>query len=128
MGAFFWAYSGIGIAGISQKNCSFSCYSDSRVVVKPFIVTLLTGSDMSVINSGPKRKNYSDHSSYSYSGIGPKERALNLTLLTLFLTFVLCRTHRVLSKYSYFIFYYFKSDKHQKYLPLSFLQQLYLLH
>ena len=33
---------------------------------------------MSVINSGPKRKNYSDHSNYSYSGIGPKERALNI--------------------------------------------------
>ena len=47
-GTFFWAYSGI------------------------------TGSDMSVINSGPKRKNYFDHSSYSYSGIGPKERALNM--------------------------------------------------
>ena len=33
---------------------------------------------MSIINSGPKGKNYSDHSSYSYSysGIGPKERAL----------------------------------------------------
>ena len=93
------------------------------------MVTLLTGSDMSVINSGPKRKDYSDHSSYSYSGIGPKERALKLTLLmTLFLTFVLCRTHRVLSKYSYFIFYYFISDKHQNYLPFSFLQQLYLLH
>ena len=29
---------------------------------------------MSVINSDPKRKNYSDHSSYSYSRIGPKER------------------------------------------------------
>ena len=39
-------------------------------------MALLTGSDMSVINSGPKRKNYSDHSSYSYSRIGPKERAL----------------------------------------------------
>ena len=38
---------------------------------------LLTGSDMSVINSGPKRNNYSDHSSYSYSGIGPKERTFN---------------------------------------------------
>ena len=35
-----------------------------------FIVTLLTGSDMSVINSGPGR------SSYSYCGIGPKECAL----------------------------------------------------
>ena len=45
---------------------------------KTFIVTLLTGSDMSVlINSGPKRKDYSDHSSYFYSGIGPKERALS---------------------------------------------------
>ena len=32
-------------------------------------MTLLTGSDMSVINSDPKRKDYSDHSSYSYSGI-----------------------------------------------------------
>ena len=32
---------------------------------------------MSVINSDPKRKDYSDHSSYSYSGIGPKERALS---------------------------------------------------
>ena len=31
---------------------------------------------MSVINSGLKRKNYSDHSSYSFSGIGPKEHAL----------------------------------------------------
>ena len=31
-----------------------------------------TGSDMSVINSGPKRKDYSDHSSYSYSRIAPK--------------------------------------------------------
>ena len=41
-------------------------------------MTLLTGSDMSVINSGPKRKNYSDHSSYSYSGIGLKRCALNL--------------------------------------------------
>ena len=40
-------------------------------------MALLTGSDMSVINSDPKKKNYSDHSSYSYSGIGPKERALN---------------------------------------------------
>ena len=28
---------------------------------------------MSVINSGLKRKDYSDHSSYSYSGIGPKK-------------------------------------------------------
>ena len=37
---------------------------------------LLTGSDMSVINSGPKRNNYSDHSSYSYSGIGPKNAPL----------------------------------------------------
>ena len=26
---------------------------------------------MSVINSGPKKKDYSDHSSYSYSGIAP---------------------------------------------------------
>ena len=33
---------------------------------------------MSVINSGPKRKNYSAHSSYSYSGIGPKECALKV--------------------------------------------------
>ena len=39
---------------------------------KSFIVTLLTGSDMSVMNSGPKRKDYSDHSSYSYPGIGPQ--------------------------------------------------------
>ena len=61
------------------NNCSFSGYSRSRVAVKPciVIVILLTGSDMSVINSGPKRKNYSDHSGYSYSGIGPKERAIN---------------------------------------------------
>ena len=44
---------------------------------KTFIVTLLTGFDMSVINSDPKRKNYSDHSSYSYSGLSPKERSLN---------------------------------------------------
>ena len=55
-------------------NCSFSGYSHSSGC-KTFTVTLLTGSDMSVINSGPKRKNYSDHSSYSYSGIGPKECA-----------------------------------------------------
>ena len=41
-------------------------------------MTLLTGSDMSVINSGPKRKDYSDHSSYSYPGIGPKERAFTI--------------------------------------------------
>ena len=33
---------------------------------------------MSVINSGPKRKDYSDHSSCSYSGIGPKERTLSV--------------------------------------------------
>ena len=33
---------------------------------------------MSVINSGPKRKDYSDHSSYSYSGIGLKRCTLNL--------------------------------------------------
>ena len=33
---------------------------------------------MSVINYGPKRKDYSDYSSYSYSRIGPKERALNV--------------------------------------------------
>ena len=39
-------------------------------------MTLLTGSDMSVIISGQKRKTYSNNSSYSYSGIGPKERAL----------------------------------------------------
>ena len=43
------------------NNCSFSGY---RTLIpdgcKTFIVTLLTGSDMSVVNSGPKRKNYSD--------------------------------------------------------------------
>ena len=39
---------------------------------KTFIVTLLTGSDKSVMNTGPERKDYSDHSSYSYSGIGPE--------------------------------------------------------
>ena len=49
------------------------------MAVKPS-VTLLTGSDMSVINSGPKRKNYSDHSSYSYSGIGPQKRVLRVIL------------------------------------------------
>ena len=49
-----------------------------------FIATLLTGSDMFVINSGPKRKDYSDHSSYSYSGIGPKERALRFSFPLLF--------------------------------------------
>ena len=59
-----------------SNNCSFLGYSYSRSGYKTFIVTLLTGSDMSVINSGPKRKDYSDQSSYSYSGIGPKERAL----------------------------------------------------
>ena len=32
---------------------------------------------MSLINSNPKRKNYSDHSSYSYSGMGPKECVQN---------------------------------------------------
>ena len=37
-----------------------------------FIATLLTGSDMSVINSGLNRKYYSDHSSHSYSGTYPK--------------------------------------------------------
>ena len=44
-------------------------------------MTLLTGSDTSVINSDTKKKNYSDHSSYSYSGIDPKERALNFARL-----------------------------------------------
>ena len=34
---------------------------------------------MSVINSGLKRKDYSDHSSYSYSGIGPKEATIRIT-------------------------------------------------
>ena len=47
------------------NNCSFSGYS-FQSGCKTFIVTLLTGSDMSVINSGPKRKDYSDHSSYFY--------------------------------------------------------------
>ena len=46
---------------------------------KTFIVTLLTGSNnvMSVINSGPKSKDYSDYSSYSYSGIGPQNAPLD---------------------------------------------------
>ena len=40
---------------------------------------------MSVINSGPKRKDYSDHSSHSYSGnivppLPPQKRTLILTL------------------------------------------------
>ena len=48
-GAFFWAYSGIGIVGISQTIVH------SRATL---VMTLLTGSDMSVINSGPKRKNF----------------------------------------------------------------------
>ena len=39
---------------------------------------MLTGSDMSVINSGLKRKSYSNNSNYSHSGIGPKEHALNI--------------------------------------------------
>ena len=52
-GAFFWAYSGTGMVGIKSTSCSFSGYSHSRVAVKPSI-TLLTGSDMSVINSGRK--------------------------------------------------------------------------
>ena len=60
---------------------------------KTFIVTLLTGSDMSVINSGPKRKDYSDHSSYSYSRIGPKERALNMLLLSQARSFIEYQTH-----------------------------------
>ena len=52
------------------------------MAVKPS-VTLLTGSDMSVIKSGLKRKNYSD-SSYSYSGIGPKEYAQESDKLDIF--------------------------------------------
>ena len=65
-GAFIWVYSGIGIVGISQTIVR----SQATLIqsgCKTFIVTLLTGSDMSVINSGPKRKDYSDHSRYSYS-------------------------------------------------------------
>ena len=31
---------------------------------------------MSVINSGPKRKDYSDNPSYSYSVIGPEKHSL----------------------------------------------------
>ena len=58
------------------NNCSFSGYSFPSGC-KTFIVTLLTGSNMSVINSGPKRENYSDYSSYSYSMIGPKEHTLS---------------------------------------------------
>ena len=75
-GTFFWAYSGIGIVGISQTIVRSLLSFQSGC--KTFIVTLLTGSDMSVINSGPKRKNYSDHSRYSYSGIGPKECTLKI--------------------------------------------------
>ena len=44
---------------------------------KTFIVTLLTASDMSVIN-------YSDYPSYSYSGIGPKEHTLNINHASLY--------------------------------------------
>ena len=47
---------------------------------KTFIVTLLV-SDMSVINSGPNRKNYSDHSSYSYSGIVPQKHPVTCICL-----------------------------------------------
>ena len=55
-GAFFWAYSGIGIVGISQTIVRSLLSFQSGC--KTFIVTLLTGSDMSVINLGPKRKDY----------------------------------------------------------------------
>ena len=53
-GTFWGAYSRIGIVGISQTIVR----SQATLIqsgCKTFIVTLLTGSDMSVINSGPQR-------------------------------------------------------------------------
>ena len=67
----------IGIVGIRKTIVRSRAILSFQSGCKTFIVTLLTGFDMSVINSGPKRKDYSDHSSYSYSGIGPKERAIS---------------------------------------------------
>ena len=75
---FFWAYSGIGKVAISQTTIILFVLGllSFQSGCKTFIVTLLTGSDMSVINSGPKRKDYSDHS--GYSGIGSLIRARSL--------------------------------------------------
>ena len=71
----------------NNNNCLFLGYSDSRVMrcprrgCKTFSDTVNWFWPVSVINSGPKRKKYSDHSSYSYCRIGPNKCTLSCSPL-----------------------------------------------
>ena len=71
-GAFGGAYSGIGIAGMIRMILPFRARVDYRHV------GTIKGLQSLWNQSSPRMNNCLAYSNYSYSGIGPKERALNL--------------------------------------------------